>query len=272
MTGFADLHCHILPNVDDGPKSLEDSLAMLRIAGSEGFTDIVATPHYAPQIPGFQGFPDSTSSAIAVSRLAVVAREFGITIHEGSEIRLDEHAYANFKAGRCSPLGNNRHVLLELPDDAVLAYHYGWMSEFVADGWIPVLAHVERLQALQADPYALKDWEEAGCLLQVNASSLLERSQRACMLVSFIRWIFQDCFGNRLDPHRKTAKVLLKKGLCHLIATDSHSSTYRPPRMREAYVKASRLVGEAAARRLFCLEPRRILGLPDLDEAIEDGM
>jgi protein-tyrosine phosphatase len=286
--GYVDLHCHILPKVDDGPKTMGESIEMLRIAKAEGFTDIVATPHYAPLIPGFQGVYDATRSASLFSLLASSAKELGITLHEGSEIRLDEYAHANFEAGRCLPLGHGRHVLLELPDNAVLDHQYGWMTAFVLAGWIPILAHVERLQALQADPYALEEWVEAGCLLQVNASSLTVSNESSRqhsdasslqILNVAIRQMSNSSrqdgrdesslwshFTNWTDPRRKTAKNLLKKDLCHLVATDAHSPFSRTPLAREAFKNVSRWVGEETANELFCYTPRRILGLPELPE------
>ena len=237
MNGYADLHCHILPGTDDGPGTLEEARDMLHIARAEGITDIVATPHFAPSIPGFDG----AGGMEAFPVVAAMAQSMGITLHPGTEIFLDEYAHAALKAGRCLPLGDSRHVLLELPDRADLAQHHGWMTAFLSDGWIPILAHVERLEALQADPQALEEWTDAGCLLQVNASTLL---------------------GGWTDIRRRTAKTLIKHGMCHLIATDAHSPGSRAPLVQAACRKVGTWVGEAEALRLLRDTPRRILGLP----------
>lgn len=242
MKGFVDLHCHLLPNVDDGPDSYEETVDMLRIAKAEGFTDIVATTHFAPAIPGFFTQVDSAT----FTRVSKAARGLGITLHPGSEIMLDEQAVTHLKAGLCHPLGIGRHVLLELPNGARLRVARDWMEAFLYDGWVPILAHVERLEEVQAHPEALSDWSSAGCLLQINTGSVT---------------------GNWRDIRHRTAKRLIRKKLCDIVSTDAHSSGKRSPLAQEAYRKVSRWVGEAEADRLFSLTPRIVLGLDGKDKS-----
>lgn len=239
MNPFADLHCHILPDADDGPKTMDEAMDMLRIAQEEGFSDIVATPHYAPEIPGFCKTMNIAAEIIKLQRAAKHAN-LSIQLHCGSEIRLSEQAYKHFSEGRCLPLGNSRYILLELPDAVNPEECYGWMLPFVQNGWTPILAHVERLTVLQKSVHALSDWTDMGCLLQVNASS--------------ITTVENGLF-------KRTAKNLIKKKLCHLIATDAHSSIRRAPLIQDAYKKTIRWVGEASAHDLFYLNTRKILGL-----------
>ena len=238
MNGFIDLHCHLLPALDDGPQLIEETLDMLRIAQTEGVTHIVATPHYAPQIPGFHApWNDSVFRQVKAA-----AERFGIRVHAGSEIRLDGQALDALERGLCKPLGYGRHVLLELPEQAVPARYHAWMTDFVAKGWVPVLAHAERLKALQENPHAMDEWLEDGCLLQVNAASLL---------------------GHWSDKTARTARKLVRAKLCHAVATDAHSSGRRAPVVRDAYRKVEKWMGKAHAQSLFVTAPSHILGLPE---------
>lgn len=237
MDGFVDIHCHILPCADDGPDCAEQAQDMLRIAHAEGIREIAVTPHFALDIPGFHASWNEKEFKL----LSLHAEELGIRLHKGGEIRLDKKALLALHEGVCKPLGAGRYILLELPDHGVPAHLHGELSAFLGAGWIPVLAHVERLAALQADLNALCEWVEEGCLLQVNASSLL---------------------GNWRSASARTARKLVKQGRCHVVATDAHSSQRRPPMMQVAYHKACRWVGEPAAQDLFCHTPKHVLGLP----------
>lgn len=236
MNGFVDIHCHMLPCVDDGPHCAEQAQDMLRIAQADGIGEIAVTPHFALEIPGFHAPWNEKAFKI----LSLYAKKLDIQLHMGGEIRLDKKALQALEEGACKPLGTGRHILLELPDHGTPVHMHAELSAFLSAGWIPVLAHVERLTALQTNLDALNEWVEEGCLLQVNASSLL---------------------GSWRSPTARTARKLVRQGRCHVVATDAHSPLRRPPLMQEAYRKVSKWIGESAAQDLFRHTPKRIIGL-----------
>jgi protein-tyrosine phosphatase len=201
-----DLHAHILPGVDDGPRTWDEALDILRAMAAEGVTAVAATPHVREDYP---------TTAWEMERLVRELREraagdgIAIDVLPGGEIalteleRLDENQRRRFGLG-----GNPRYLLLEFP-------YYGWplglqhaVARLVRDGTTPVVAHPERSPEVQAEPERLRPVVDAGALVQVTASSIDGRLGRAS---------------------RAAGLRLLELGLAHLVASDAHS-----PQVREA--------------------------------------
>jgi protein-tyrosine phosphatase len=208
-----DLHCHILPGIDDGASSTEDALAMLRICAEEGITHVVATPH-AP-IPAGSS-PTMEELPCRVSELNQVAQSNGIavTVLPGSEIRFESNVQSLLANGAVLPINGTSYLLLELPlvgewPDFVRPTIY----ELQLAGYQPILAHVERYPSVQRDPSLLSDLIASGVLMQINAASVLNAND---------------------DRAGHTAVRLLQARMAHIIATDAHSPTSRAPRLRGA--------------------------------------
>jgi protein-tyrosine phosphatase len=206
-----DLHSHVLPGIDDGPRTLETSLGMLRAAAADGITQVAATPHVRDDHPTR---PDAMEAGVA--GLNAAAREAGIPVDvlTGGELdreyvqTLDDASLRRFGLG-----GNPDALLLEFP-------YYGWPLELgdlvfrlTAAGFRVVLAHPERNGEVQRDPGRLRELAEAGVLMQLTAASLDGRSGRRTL----------EC-----------ARLLLDEGLAHLIASDAHAPSVRAIGMSEA--------------------------------------
>ena len=214
-----DLHCHILPGVDDGARTLEDSVAMARTAVADGILVVAATPHVRDDYP--------TSSQTIQQRLAEVQevlRNLGVEleVRGGAEIAIDRLDQIDDDGlGRYGLGGNPSYLLLEFP-------YAGWplalpsrVQALGARGVTAVLAHPERNAEVQAEPARLWPLLEEGALVQVTAASLDGRLGKGC---------------------RKAGLALIDRGLAHLIASDAHG-----PGVRETSMSAAAALVEDAA-------------------------
>jgi protein-tyrosine phosphatase len=228
-----DLHCHILPGVDDGAATLADAVAMCRLAAADGCTVMVATPHQRhPSFPAASRQAVEAALAELVEALAGEAPE----VRLGAEVRVDSELLADLElpGAESLALAGSRYLLLELPRAPVGPQPEELVHELLLAGWRPVLAHPEMLPWL--DVARLAGLVEAGALLQVTA---------AAVTADFGRF-----------PHQRVWE-LLDEGLVHFVASDSHSPTWRAPGLSAARAvlerrldcpTAAALVEENAAR------------------------
>lgn len=204
-----DLHSHILPGLDDGPRSEEQALEMLRIAASDGIGTIVATPH--------AHHARAAATLAGVERLNVLADEHGIdvTVLAGHEIRIGPGIVERHLSGDLLAINGGPWLLIELylHDEWPMGLVERALGRVIDAGLKPVLAHVERYPFVQADPRALLPFIERGIPLQINAGALGYREH---------------------DIERVTAEALLRARMAHVIASDAHNARYRPPRLRSA--------------------------------------
>jgi len=239
-----DLHCHLLPEVDDGPETLAESIAMARAAYEDGVRTIVVTPHEGPWLRRHSPGADSTLKE-EVRHLEEQVQQAGIplALYPGLEIELDLDVVARLRAGRAHPLGSGPYVLLELPPYQRVLYLEQVIFEAQLAGWWPVLAHAERYAFVQENPRVLAPLVQRGVLVQVTVRSLTGEVGRAA---------------------RETALRLLRQGLAHVLATDGHSASGpRRPVLSPGVAVAACVVGPARAEDMVVKTPQRILlGLP----------
>lgn len=218
---LVDLHSHVLPGVDDGADSPATSLEMLRLAAADGAGAIVATPHAARC--------ELRRIRPAVDLLNRLARENGLAIRilPGSEVALSDLAGRPDDLSRFQSMNDTPYLLLELP----LAGEWPERLEEVifhlqVAGCWPILAHAERYPAVQRDPAHLDNLIERGVLIQLNADSIL---------------------GRRGRHARQTAETLLRRGMAHLVASDTHDASHRPPGISQALDHISEMAGPETA-------------------------
>jgi protein-tyrosine phosphatase len=204
---IVDIHCHLLPNIDDGPSTWEESLKMARIAYQDGIRVAVTTPHW---IQGTRWEPDPVLIKNKVEELnqKLRANEIPLTVLSGMEIGISENLPELLSAGRILTLGESSYILIEIP---FISLPYG-IKEIVFSlksmGVSPILAHPERNKEIQKSPNRVLELVSAGAFTQVTAGSIC------------------GYFG---ESARRCAFELAKLGVLHAVASDAHNSDVRPP-------------------------------------------
>ncbi len=206
MVPFFDLHSHMLCNVDDGASNREEMLAMLEAAYADGTRAICFTPHYSPYHYG----DTSKASAKAFSEICDYAKTAhpDMKLFLGHELGFYDGCIGSLERGNCRTLANSRYVLVDFPEAVSFFEIRHGIEMLLRNGYIPVLAHAERYQALQKQLAWIEDFVLSGGIVQVNASS-------AC--------------GGWGNYAKKQFVKLLRKELVHIVSSDAHNMTRRPP-------------------------------------------
>jgi protein-tyrosine phosphatase len=233
ITGFVDIHSHVLHGVDDGSPSLEISTEMLAMAVKSGTTEIVATPHANSEF----SYHGNLVSA-RVEELRRVAPE-GISIHQGCDLHLSSE---NVKTALSEPglftINGGNYLLVELPDFFIYPNIQDIFQRFLAQDIVPVITHPERNVLLQERLRDLARWVELDCLIQITAQSLTGDFGRSA---------------------KQFADDLLRRGLVHFVASDSHDCEHRPPRLDLAYAYVLQHFGIGTADLIFKTNPLNAL-------------
>ncbi|MCA9404225.1 MAG: tyrosine protein phosphatase, partial [Candidatus Omnitrophica bacterium] len=164
-----DIHCHILPDIDDGPRTMEESLEMCRIAVADGITTIVATPHH--NSPYVESLPaDVVLKKVAELREELHRHTIPLEILPGQEIHITETIVEDILQGRSLTLNNaGKYALIEMPADSVPFYVRQVVERLKVNGITAIIAHPERNRQVQQDPQSLADLIAAGALGQITA-------------------------------------------------------------------------------------------------------
>lgn len=241
-----DLHTHILHEIDDGATSLEMALAMAKVAVGDGITTIAATPHGL----SYTGVSRRYSVALLKTRLdelraALEYAEIPLEVVAGTELLYDGDLPARLKAGELLPYGSSRAVLMEFPNNVVPATLEQGIFALQLAGYRVLVAHPERIKAVQDDPNLLIPLIERGALMQLTAETLT---------------------GGQGRRMQRIAETLLTHGMIHVLASDAHGQhVNRLPLLSAARQRAAELVGEAAAAALVQHTPAAILADSPLD-------
>lgn len=231
-----DLHVHLLPGVDDGPATLEQSLALARVLAQEGVHTCVATPHYNDQYPQLSA--EDIRSRVATLQAVLIQQQIPLQIKAGHEVLIKPGLVDDLRTGRVATLNGGRYVLLELWTTTWLPETERVIFELRTAGFIPILAHPERYCTLQDDPKRVVALRAHGALMQVTIGSLIGMQGRSA----------QRC-----------ASTLLKKGLVDCLASDAHSLGQRRPAIRESLRTLNRLVKPGRLYQLLETLPAEIL-------------
>jgi protein-tyrosine phosphatase len=206
-----DLHCHILPGVDDGPSDMEASLRMADVAVEEGIETIVATPHVS-----FDYEIDTATLAQGVGALnvALARGEVKLLVLSGAEVAIDK--ISSLPDGELAGLAiaGGPYLLLESPYASGAAYVERAIFDVEVAGFRPILAHPERSRTFRDDPARLEQLLKSGALCAISAGSMAGR------------------FGNAAQ---ELTVRLFRDGLVDLVASDAHDDVHRPPRLRYAF-------------------------------------
>jgi protein-tyrosine phosphatase len=229
-----DLHCHILPGVDDGPQGEEEALAMARVAVEDGIRVIVATPHLGPA--DFAHHP-WIAEQVCLLNAALQAEGLPLRVLPGAEVVATPEVLEHLPA--LPRLGGGAYLLLEAPLTGLPNYLEELVFGLQLAGTRVALAHPERTQLIRAKPEVFRRLAERGCVLQLNAASLLGRQGR--------------------ETRRLAVELLQEFPEC-VVASDAHDALYRPPRLAAAAAAFRKLGGEARFREVVEERPGRMVG------------
>lgn len=236
MKGFIDVHCHILPGVDDGSRSMRMTEEMLAIAWKEGIRTMIATPHY------HIGRSKTEQSVIQeqydkVKKMA--GEKFpGLRILLGNELYYCHDAINLLESGRVRTMAESLYVLTEFMPDTEFSYIKEAVNELVSNGYRPLIAHIERYECIAKKPALAEELVDVGAYIQVNAMSVTGDNGRVC---------------------KRCVKKLMKLDLVHTIGTDAHSNGRRTPRLQECAAYLTKKFGEEYAANLMIHNPQRII-------------
>ncbi|MEX0450090.1 CpsB/CapC family capsule biosynthesis tyrosine phosphatase [Spiribacter sp. 221] len=233
-----DLHCHLLPALDDGAASLEEAMAMARMARAEGIEGVFCTPHWRPGV--YDTATAEVASAVDSLQARLDAEGIGIALRAGMEWHFDIDLIARARAQRLPGIGQwngEQAILLEFPHGELPAHAERLTGKLRELGIRPIIVHPERNAGFLARPQALSVFRDQGCLFQITAGAL------------------DGDFGEQ--PFLAAQRHLIN-GDAHFLATDAHNMTRRPPRLYRSYCQAARLVGEESANALVDGNPRAL--------------
>ena len=236
-----DLHCHILPGIDDGAQNLDEALGLCRRAVEDGITHMVATPHIHEG--RYNNTPATISHALKELRHGLSEHGIELEVRAAAEVRIGAELMATVPAKQVPFLGTwngQKVMLLELPHDQVPPYTMNLVNWLKSQKILPMIAHPERNKGVMADIGKLHPLIEAGCLFQLTAMSVAGK------------------FGG---PAHDIASEMLRKGWATIIASDAHNLQHRPPVLSEAVDAAAELVGEQEAQNLVLHNPAKLIGI-----------
>ncbi len=237
-----DIHSHILPGVDDGSKSLEDSMEIAKIYLSQGINSVIATPHY---IEG-EGYNTYQENLKVLENLNKKIKENSINfeIMLGNEVYITPNIIDLLDKGHISTLNSSRYLLIEFPMFDIPLYTEEIIYELKLRGITPIIAHPERNRKIVEDPNILFEFITKGALAQTNTESLL------------------GMYGQAI---KDTAEILLTHDMIHFIATDAHSKRRRAPRLKKCIGQIISLVGQERFKELTEINPQAVVNNEDID-------
>ena len=237
-----DLHSHILPGLDDGASTWEDSLQMARMAVEDGIRTIVATPHLYKSRRAERGKINLKAEVLAKisefkERLA--AEDIDLEILPGCDFPLNFESLQLLDDDQVYTINDGkRYLLLEFPDAALPPASEDICFRLQSKGITPIITHPERHFIFSEMPKKLQRLLDLGCLAQVTASSLTGGFGRAVARV---------------------AREMMRQGYFQIMATDAHGTRGRPPLLRQALEKASSIVGKERALAMVTSIPEKII-------------
>ena len=236
--GYCDMHCHILPGVDDGSKNMEMSMNMIDIAAKSGITDIILTPHY--KVGRCEPPKDSIVRRIQELENAISGKYNDIKLYSGTELMYGEDCIELLEQEKILTMNNTKNLLVEFRPGDSTKYIKESLYKIVCTGYTPILAHIERYNNYIESYYDIDELIEMGCYIQVNADSITGK------------------FGLKI---KKFTKMLMKYDLLHLIGTDAHSDSGRIPDISICARYIEKKFDSTYRDDLLINNPKKIFGL-----------
>lgn len=226
-----DTHIHMVPAVDDGAKDLSMAMAMVKMAMDEGVKAMILTPHH--NVPVFVS--DDIDDNFKLLKDEIKRQGLSFELFLGNEIHVNEESLKGLKNGKARTMGDSNYVLMELPFHHYYPFHESMLFDLQIGGYAVILAHVERYHAFRKDETKLANLINKGFYGQMTSRYVQESKTKKKAL----RWI--------------------EEGYIHVIASDGHNTTKRPPMMKAAFETIESKFGRECALTLCEENPRRII-------------
>jgi protein-tyrosine phosphatase len=231
-----DLHCHMLPGIDDGAVDLKMAIEMARMAVADGVHTVACTPHIYPGL--YENTAAGIRAAVDFLQARLDARGIALQLLVGADVHLEPGLSESIRSGRVPTLAGTRYLLLEPPHHVAPPRFEESVFELMAGGFVPVITHPERLSWID-DHYAMfKRLVERGAWMQLTAASVAGR------------------FGRK---PRYWSERMLDDGCVHILASDGHHPDRRPPILSEGRNAAALRVGDEEATHLVLTRPKGIV-------------
>ena len=233
-----DFHSHILPAIDDGSKSMEDSIQILREAREAGFSKIISTSHY---LEGYYEIKEEDRKRLIQE---LKNEDIGLELYVGSEIYITENMIDLLKGKKASSINNSKYVLFEIPMNNKTMLTKEIIYRLIENGYVPVLAHPERYSFIQQNLEELEELVDMGTLCQSNYGSII------------------GLYGKKTE---KTVKKLLKNNLIHFLGSDVHRQEQIYNKIPKAIKKIKKIISEDKFIELSEINPQKVLNNEEIE-------
>lgn len=231
-----DFHSHVLPNIDDGAKSVEETFNLIKEAQDTGFDKIISTSHY------MEGYYEVNKSEIGVWINAIneklQSQNINTKLYIGNELYFSENIMNLISEGKASTINNTDYVLFEIPLNSNPMNLYDIIYELIEHKYIPILAHPERYSSIQKEPTLISELIEKGVLMQANFTSIL---------------------GEYGDKAQLIVKKLLKNKMVHFLGSDVHKQNTIYPKISKALKEIETTIGSEKLKELTTINPEFVL-------------
>lgn len=237
MPGFFEVHCHILPNVDDGPESMEESIRMLELYYRDGVRTIYVTPHFRKNM--FEPSPKKVKEQYVKLKEEAAQIGDGIKLLLGCEFHATMDMLEMLESRECLTMGSSSSVLLEFSALSEFAFIRERCYSLLSHGYDPIVAHAERYSVLAKDITKIEELVEMGVYIQINAESIL---------------------GKEGFMMKRFCKKMMDRNLIHFIGSDAHDCKKRKPLLGECAEYVRKKMGVSYMRKLLIDNPEELIG------------
>lgn len=234
--GLFDIHCHIVPSVDDGASDTEEAFRMLQMEYRQGIRTIIATPHFRKQM--FETSRQTVEQQFM--QLRQLARKVSpdLKVYLGCEFHANMEMIEMLRRGEVLTMAGSRYVLTEFSGSSKSSYIRERVYSLLSHGYKPIVAHIERYECLRKDLNLVEELVDLGAFMQINADSIIGKAG----------------FGTK-----RYCRKLIKQDLVSFIGSDCHGTRNRISRIGEAYDYIAKKEGTSYAEQLFIKNPQKII-------------
>ena len=234
-----DFHSHILPGIDDGSRSIEQTIRMLKEAKEAGFTKIISTSHY------IEGYYESDEAERTELLNEVQKNISGIELYLGNEIYITNNMINLIQNKKASTINNSKYVLFEFPLSAKSMNDKEVVYRLIENGFVPIIAHPERYSYVQDNPEYIEELAEMGALFQANYGSII------------------GMYGKKAE---KTLKKFLKNDLIRFFGSDSHRIDQVYTKMPKILKKLHKFLSDEEIEEFTVINPQKVLNNEDIED------